>query len=100
MDWEQVSDDPEWELHPVDLAGHALKNLAAEPVSCMSRKQLRQRARTWQQFRQPRSKQGETSLANLDMLCAADNKHKSDGPQLRQRPDGDIEIAWPNNEPS
>ena len=43
--------------------------------------------------RQPRSQQGETSLANLDMLCAADNKHKSDGPQLRQRPDGDIELG-------
>ena len=52
MDWEQVSDDPEWELHPIDLAGHALKSIAVEPVSCMSRKELRQRARTLQQFRQ------------------------------------------------
>ena len=33
----------------------------------------------------PRSKQGETELANLKMLCSADNKYKSDGPPLPER---------------
>ena len=61
-----MSDDPEWELHPVDLAGHALKNLAAEPVSCMSRKQLRQRARTLQQFRQPLDASIAVTMAEAD----------------------------------
>ena len=66
MDWEQVSDDPEWELHPIDLAGHALKNLAAEPVSCMSRKQLRQRARTLQTFRQSLDAAIAVTMAEAD----------------------------------
>ena len=33
----------------------------------------------------PRSKQGETALHNLTMLCAPDNKAKSDGPPLAER---------------
>ena len=44
--------------------------------------------------RQPHSKHRETSLALLDMMCAPDNRHKSDGPQLRQRSDGDYEVSW------
>ena len=43
--------------------------------------------------RQPHSKHRETSLALLDMVCAPDNRFKSDGPQLRQRSDGDYEVS-------
>lgn len=46
--------------------------------------------------RQPHSHEGQTNLINLDMLCAPDNGHKSDGPQLKQRDDGDYEIDWPD----
>ncbi len=35
--------------------------------------------------RKPRTKQGQTTLDNLNMLCAADNKLKSDGPPLAER---------------
>ena len=45
--------------------------------------------------RQPKAENGETCLANLDMLCGPDNKHKNTGPQLRQRTDGDYELQWP-----
>ena len=48
--------------------------------------------------RQPHSKHRETSLALLDMMCAPDNRHKSDGPQLRQRNDGDYELQWPKHD--
>ena len=35
--------------------------------------------------RQPASHNGPTTLANLDPLCAPDNKHKNTGPPMRQR---------------
>ena len=37
--------------------------------------------------KQPRSKQGPTTLANLDNLCGADNRFKSDGYPLPRRDD-------------
>lgn len=37
--------------------------------------------------KQPRSKQGPTTLANLDNLCGADNRFKSDGDPLPHRED-------------
>jgi len=46
---------------------------------------------TWLQadHRQPRAKHGQTTLTNLDPLCAPDNKYKSDRDPLQQRPDQD-----------
>lgn len=42
---------------------------------------------TWlhKDHREPRSKQGPTSLDNLDPLCGPDNRHKSDGDPLNRR---------------
>lgn len=42
---------------------------------------------TWlhKDHRQPRAKQGPTSLRNLDLLCGPDNRHKSDGEPLNPR---------------
>ena len=44
----------------------------------------------------PRSKQGETTLANLRMLCSADNKFKSDGPPMPERhaPETNTRALW------
>ena len=44
---------------------------------------------TWlhRDHKQPHSKNGPTTLANLDHLCSPDNAHKSDGHPLQQRDD-------------
>jgi len=52
MEWDEISEDPGYQLHPIDLVGHGLKDLAGEYVQGMSRAQLRQRCITLQKFRQ------------------------------------------------
>ena len=52
MDWDEVSEAPDYELHPIDLLGYALKDLAGESVSGMNKDGLRHRAVTLQRFRQ------------------------------------------------
>lgn len=52
MNWVEVSEASDHELHPLDLLGFALKDLASEPVASMCRDELRHRAVTLQTYRQ------------------------------------------------
>ena len=66
MDWVEVSETPEHALHPLDLIGFALDDVADQAVSSMCRDELRHRVVTLQQFRQGLDALIAISIAEAD----------------------------------
>ena len=73
---DSAADD--YELHPVDVVGHGLKELAGERVGLLSRSDLRSRAVVLQQFRQALDAVIAVTLAEADAIgVPADSRQRT-----------------------